>query len=212
MKFDFLLSKIHGITDQSLPGHKAHDDILPVLAQQRKNAFQRDPNPRQSSVAATLFPLTDGEAQILLIERQSYDGVHSGQIGFPGGNVEETDKTLVDTALREMEEEVGILRANPMLIRSISEVYIPPSRFLVHPFLFYLNELPSLVKNEREVEKIIFFPISKLLDDKTVVHGKIRLDNGVFIKTPYFEHEGYQIWGATAMMLSEIKWMLRGVV
>jgi len=104
------------------------------------------------------------------------------------------------------------LRKTPKLIRSISEVYIPPSRFLVHPFLFYLTKLPELSRNEREVQKIIFLPVSKLLDDKLVVQGEIRLNNGVEIKMPYFEHQGHQIWGATAMMLSEIKWMIRGVI
>jgi 8-oxo-dGTP pyrophosphatase MutT (NUDIX family) len=210
MRFDHLLARLNALIDQPLPGEEAHDAILPVLAQQRKIALEQDASPKQSSVAATFFP-KEGEGNILLIQRQSYDGLHSGQIGFPGGKVEDHDKTLVDTALREMEEEVGVLRNNPKLIRSISQVYIPPSRFLVHPFLFYLEELPELTKNEREVENIIFLPLSKLMDDALIVQGKIRLDNGINIKTPYFEHEGHQIWGATAMMLSEIKWMLRGI-
>ena len=211
MRFDHLLNRLHLLPDLPLPGQDAHDDILPFIAKQRKTALQNDESPRLSSVAVTFFPQND-EANILLIERQSYDGVHSGQIGFPGGKVEEEDESLVDTALREMEEEVGVLRKTPKLIRSISEVYIPPSRFLVDPFLFYLTKLPELSRNEREVQKIIFLPVSKLLDDKLVVQGEIRLNNGVEIKMPYFEHQGHQIWGATAMMLSEIKWMIRGVI
>jgi 8-oxo-dGTP pyrophosphatase MutT (NUDIX family) len=210
MRFDYLLARIQALLDQPLPGSEAHDAILPALAQQRKLALDKDKNPKLSSVAATFFP-KEGETHILLIQRQSYDGVHSGQISFPGGKVEERDQNLVETALREMEEEVGVLRNNPKLIRSISQVYIPPSRFLVHPFLFYLEELPKLKKNEREVDNIIFLPLSKLLDDALIVQGKIKLDNGVNLKTPYFEFQGHKIWGATAMMLSEIKWMLKAI-
>jgi len=210
MRFDYLLARIQALLDQPLPGSEAHDAILPALAQQRKLALDKDKNPKLSSVAATFFP-KEGETHILLIQRQSYDGVHSGQISFPGGKVEEHDQNLVETALREMEEEVGVLRNNPKLIRSISQVYIPPSRFLVHPFLFYLEELPKLKKNEREVDNIIFLPLSKLLDDALIVQGKIKLDNGVNLKTPYFEFQEHKIWGATAMMLSEIKWMLKAI-
>lgn len=211
MRFDYLLARSHDLIDQPLPGQQAHDAILSVLAQQRIIAFQQEQNPRQSSVAATVFPL-EGEANIILIKRQSYHGVHSGQISFPGGKVEKEDQSLIDTALREMEEEVGIHREAPKLIRPISQVYIPPSRFLVHPFLFFLEELPPLTENKREVENVIFLPLSKLLDDRLIVNGSIKLNDGIRINSPCFEHEGHQIWGATAMMLSEIKWMLKGIL
>lgn len=208
MKFDELLLKVGDWDRHPLPGVEAHEAILPVLAKEREDAFQRDPEPRISAVAATFFP-KNGLAHLLLIQRQAYIGVHSAQVGFPGGKQEEFDGTLKSTALREMQEEVGVDPSLPIYIGSLSDVYIPPSRFLVHPFVYYIEELPPLVKDPREVKEIIELPLEHLLDDGSIEVGSIKMSNGVAIKTPYFAFDGYQIWGATAMMLSELRQLLK---
>lgn len=208
MRFDFLEQHLEVFEALPLPGVEVHDAILPEVARQRKQALKQDPNPKISAVAATIFP-KNGDASILLIERQPYDGVHSNQVGFPGGKVEEGDLDLKYTALREMHEEVGIDRSLPKHVRSLSQLYIPPSRFLVNPFVFTLDELPELVKDEREVKTILELPVHHLLDDASIEVGKIKTNYGVSIRTPYFVFEGFKIWGATAMMLSELRQLLK---
>jgi 8-oxo-dGTP pyrophosphatase MutT (NUDIX family) len=208
MRFDSFRSQLNQLQGLELPGMDAHDAILPFMAKERKLAFDLDPNPKISSVAATIFPKYE-QAFILLIQRQSYEGVHSDQVGFPGGKREEGDPDLAFTALREMEEEVGVPRNEPILVRSLTQVYIPPSRFLVQPFLYYLNHRPEFIPEEREVSAVIEMPVAHLLSDESVVEGIIKMSNGISIKTPYFEYQGYRIWGATAMMLSELKALLK---
>ena len=210
MRFDFFLDQLDAIKAIDVSADDAHDAILPVMAKERKVAFERDKNPKLSAVAATVFPKQD-EAHLVLIERQSYNGVHSAQIGFPGGKVEEVDSDLEATALREMEEELGIERSSPNYVRSLSHVYIPPSRFLVQPYVYYLEAAPSYVPDEREVSSVIEMPLAHLLDDQNVVNGKIKMSNGIVISTPYFAFEDYKIWGATAMMLSEMKRILEQI-
>lgn len=207
MEFEHFLSRLDAFKAAQTDGNAAHDEILPIRAKEREAAFRNDPDPKVSAVAATIFP-KNNEAHILLIERQAYDGVHSAQVGFPGGKVEQEDASLHETALREMEEEVGIDRNVPLFVRELTHLYIPPSRFLVHPFVYCLMELPPLEKDPREVKEIIHMPLAHLLDANSIVEGKITMSHGVAIKTPYFEFEGFKIWGATAMMLSEMKRLL----
>lgn len=207
MKFDEFGARIDQIRHQDLPGIEAYEKILPAAVRQRLDAQKSDPNPKLSGVAATVYP--DGnEATLILIERQTYKGVHSGQIGFPGGKMELVDKDLMETALREMEEEVGLPKQLPQFVRALSNVYIPPSKFLVHPFLFQLDKMPELNRQEREVKSIIHLPISMLLDDRILKTGYVET-SGYTVKTAYFEMGKHKIWGATAMMLSELKWILK---
>jgi len=210
MRFDHFLNSIELFQSLPLPGVESHDAILPEMTRQRSAALKRDKQPKISAVAATLFPKKD-EAHLLLIERQSYDGVHSNQVGFPGGKVEEEDENLKATSLREMEEEVGVDREAPRFIRELSEVYIPPSRFLVHPFCYWLPEKPLIRKDEREVKEVIELPLSVLMNDDHLVVGKIKMSNGISINTPYFAFNGYKIWGATAMMLSEMRQLFKAI-
>lgn len=207
MNFDQLIARIDQLRALDAPGTEAHERIFPGVAQHRVEAMKKDPDPKLSAVAAILFPAP--EASILLIERQTYDGVHSGQIGFPGGRVEQEDLNLEHTARRETQEEVGIPGESLQLIRPLSEVYIPPSRFLVHPFIFHLSDPPALTLEEREVRSALVMPVSKLLDENTIMQGEIPLQNGLKIKTSYFNHGDKKIWGATAMMLSELKILLQ---
>lgn len=208
MKFDNFIDKIDALRAEQAPGIEAHERIFPEVARHRKEALQKDPNPKMSAVAAIFFPTGD-ETSMLLIERQTYDGVHSGQIGFPGGRVENEDLNLEHTARRETQEEVGIPGETLQLIRPLSEVYIPPSRFLVHPYAFHLGHTPTLELDPREVQSTLVMPVSMLLDDSTVKRGDIPLQGGLKIKTSYFDLDDKKIWGATAMMLSELKILLQ---
>lgn len=181
--------------------------VYPEIAKSRKEALLKNPEPRLCAVAAIFFP-NQGETNFLLIERQTYDGVHSGQIGFPGGKKEEFDFDLEATARRETEEEVGIHFNDPKLIGELSEVYIPPSGFLVRPFLFSLDYTPSLILNPREVQSALSMPVHRLLDESTFEKGVVQTGRGDNIHTSYFQHEGKKIWGATAMMLAELRLLL----
>ena len=173
---------------------------------------------KKAAVTAALYADDNNLVRLILILRNTYNGVHSNQIGFPGGRVEEDDKTLFDTAIRETFEEIGIAVEKNELIRELKEIYIPPSNFNVYPFLVLLNHPPSFVKDDKEVKEIITIDLDSLLNCKitqTLIPVPTKLNelntqNDVLV--PTFKLAGYNVWGATAMMLSEIRDLINDVI
>jgi len=175
-------------------------------------------NSKKAAVTAALYADDNNLVRLILILRNTYNGVHSNQIGFPGGRVEEDDKTLFDTAIRETFEEIGIAVEKNELIRELKEIFIPPSNFNVYPFLVLLNHPPSFVKDDKEVKEIITIDLDSLLNCKitqTLIPvptklNEINTQNDVLV--PTFKLAGYNVWGATAMMLSEIRDLINDVI
>jgi 8-oxo-dGTP pyrophosphatase MutT (NUDIX family) len=163
---------------------------------------------RKGAVLILLYPHGDKINTVLTL-RPSYDGVHSGQVSFPGGKLDPEDESLAAAALREAEEEVGLNRNEVTLIGNLTDLYIPPSNFLVSPFVGIMDKKPVLTKNEREVEKIIEVPITYFLDES--IKGKKMITPREFVsfEAPYYDVEGHTVWGATAMMLSEMMEVIR---
>lgn len=158
---------------------------------------------RKGGVLALFYP-SNGTIYIVFIKRNEYPGVHSGQISFPGGGWEEGDKDMVATALREAEEEIGVDRLEVTPIGNLTELFIPPSNFLVTPVVGYANERPDFSPDPEEVDRILEVSLDELLDKKTMQEQEITIFPDVRIKVPCFYIEGCVIWGATAMMLSEL--------
>lgn len=170
----------------------------------RIKMLKANPNPRQSAIMVLIYNKNQ-EAHFALIERPTYDGVHSGQIAFPGGSMDKEDENLEVTAFRELYEEVGV-KNNIKIMGSLSEVYIPPSKFLVTPFIGVSQEAPEFVKDDFEVEQIIEVPVSMLFDDSIIKKGSVKVgQNNLTMKVPYFDIYGHMVWGATAIILSEFK-------
>tara|TARA_Y100000389_G_scaffold197520_1_gene232261 strand:- start:77 stop:733 length:657 start_codon:yes stop_codon:yes gene_type:complete len=172
---------------------------------------------KKAAVIAALYE-DDDKVRLILILRNTYNGVHSNQIGFPGGRVEVYDKTLFDTAIRETHEEIGVRVQKNELIRELQEIYIPPSNFNVYPFLVILNHPPSFVKDDKEVKEVITIDLESLLSCKitqTDIPIPAKLNELITqndVEVPTFKLAGYNVWGATAMMLSEIKDLINDVI
>jgi 8-oxo-dGTP pyrophosphatase MutT (NUDIX family) len=174
----------------------------------RNKWLATNPTPRLSAVMILIYN-KNNHAHIALIERPKYEGVHSGQIALPGGSKDPEDSNLQVTALRELYEEVGIT-GNVTVLGKLSDVYIPPSKFLVTPFIGVLNAVPNFIKDDFEVEQIIETPISLLFNDDIIKNGNVHIgvDNTNF-KAPYFNVFGHKVWGATAIILSEFKALMK---
>ncbi|KKO00349.1 hypothetical protein LCGC14_0127670 [marine sediment metagenome] len=169
-------------------------------------------NPRKAAVMALFYPTVNQNTNLLLILRKTYEGVHSNQVGFPGGKAEKSDDGLLTTALRETHEEVGVRPNDVTLVKQISEIFIPPSNFIVQPYIgLYKNPKP-FVKQDTEVELILEVPIVDFLDENKVVSKKLTTSYAKDFEVPAFELNGYIVWGATAMMLNEIKELLKQVL
>ena len=161
---------------------------------------------------AVFYPDKTDRTNLILILRKTYRGIHSNQVGFPGGRLEIFDKNLKHTALRETEEEVGIPKAEVQVVKRLTKLYIPPSNFWVYPYVGLLEKTPILIPQETEVEKILEINIDELLDDRSLIQQKLSTSYAENIEVPAFSLSGQVVWGATAMMLSELKELLKEVL
>ncbi len=212
MDFSDFLDLIPLIKNEILPGEQAHQKMSPPeRIGIMKNIDLQAKNPKQAAVMMLFYPRNE-KTQLILIIRNSYPGVHSAQIAFPGGKVETYDDSLTDTALRETEEEVGISASQINIVCAFSSVYIPPSNFMAHPFLGYSTEELIFRPDPSEVAGIIELPLEHLLDDANAVIEKMATSYSDAIDVPAFIINEHRVWGATAMMLGELKDVLKRVI
>ena len=201
--FEELVPKIK---KSSLPGIDSQFKLAPSIRKKLGKEINIDErNPNIAAVLSLLFPDAMGEMQMVFMLRKTYKGVHSNQIGFPGGKVEVEDTNLEATALRETYEEIGVCSTEITVLKELTDVYIPPSNFLVKPFLGILKRRPEYILEEKEVERLIEIPLKSILSDKFIASEIITTSYANEIEVPIFKFDDEVIWGATAMMLSEIK-------
>jgi 8-oxo-dGTP pyrophosphatase MutT (NUDIX family) len=165
---------------------------------------------RKSGVLALMYMYQEA-LHLVFMQRATYEGVHSGQVSFPGGRVDPGDSDLVFTALRESQEELGIIPEGVQVIGQLSPLYIPPSNFLVYPTVGYMDRRPDFVPSAREVAKVIEVELAHLLRPEVRQQPTIRLTKDLRMRVPAFIVDGYIIWGATAMMLNELLYLIREV-
>lgn len=203
MLFVDFLNLTPKITQTELPSQAAHIKMAPLerIQSLREGLLPKDP--RNSAVLILFYP--KGEAtHFILIQRNTYAGIHSAQISFPGGK-QEPGESFTETAIREANEEIGIAPNEIEIIMQFTKLYIPPSNFMVYPFLGISQQQPVFVPNPTEVEKIIEVPLETFLDDGIVINTPVNASYRDNIVVPAFNIDGHVVWGATAMILSELK-------
>lgn len=189
---------------QPLPGYEAQRKMMSVL---RPDASQAPENARQSGVLLLLYP-TSTDIKLVLIERSIDGGVHSGQLAFPGGKKEETDIDIIATALREANEEISLKQEQVSVLGRLSSLYIPVSNFVVNPVVAICDAEPTLVASDYEVANILRLSIHKLFEKKEMVQVSASGGNLNIRTIAYMLDNGKFVWGATAMILSELETML----
>lgn len=142
-----------------------------------------------------------------LIQRPTYDGVHSGQVAFPGGRMEDGDENLIRTALRESREEIGVEEQDVNVVGELSHFFVSASNHLVKPVIGFHRAIPQFVPDNREVEVVIEAPLTELLS-QAVTMKEVHTSRGYSITSASFLFDNRVVWGATAMMLAELKRIL----
>ena len=193
---------------QPLPGKRAHKELAPY-----RNEIELDfknKNPKIASTLLLIYP-RDGETFFCLIERQEYEGTHSNQISFPGGK-NESGESIKETALRETKEEIGVDPISINIIGKLTQVYVPPSNFFIHPFVGYCDFTPSFKANDREVKRIIEINIEDLFKKDVIKFKKMsfKKNSGALnFNVPYLDLNNEIVWGATSVILNEFRKLLQ---
>ncbi len=201
-----IVKKLLSFSNRPLPGAEAHKLMAPE-GRGVSDLNKIDINAsKKAGVLALLFEQED-KTKLVLTLRKSYPGVHSNQVSLPGGKMERSDADYKHTALRETNEEIGVKPENITIIGGLSPLYIPPSNFLVYPYMGFLQGPIEFIPEEKEVEKIFTVDLEHLIDASFMVQQKIQV-RGFNMVVPTFQLEGHTIWGATAMILSELRQIL----
>ncbi|MEZ0007760.1 8-oxo-dGTP pyrophosphatase MutT (NUDIX family) [Flavobacterium sp. 28YEA47A] len=212
MDFQAFLKYLPKIEKETLPAVEAHVKLASFerISALLNQSYDRE-GLRNAAVMMLAYP-KNSKAYLALILRNASTGVHSSQIALPGGKVEPEDINLEATALRETFEEIGVLPERIQVVRAFSEVYIPPSRFLVFPFLGVSQNELTFDPSPDEVAKMIELPLEDLLDDSNLTVVPLKTSYSDEIEVPAFDLQGYIVWGATAMMLNELKETIKRVL
>ena len=205
---NILIENIIEKLKQPLPGLSAHLELAPY-----RNEIELDfknKNPKIASTLLLLYP-KDGETFFCLIERQEYEGTHSNQISFPGGK-NESGESMKETALRETNEEIGVDPISINIIGELTQVFVPPSNFLIHPFVGYCDFTPDFKASEREVKRIIEVNIKDLFKKDVIRIKKMsfkKSSRNVDFEVPYLDLNNKIVWGATSVILNEFRKILQ---
>ena len=205
--FQKFINQLKTSLKENLPGLNAQLTMAPATRQEELRRLANTGNARQSAVLVFFYPV-NGETKLVFIKRPVDLSVHSGQVAFPGGQVEKEDKDLVATALREANEEVNIDPAKVTVVGALSKLHIPPSNFDVYPFIGFSAERPEFKGNE-EVGRILEIDVEELLNPDTKTTKTIHHRLGKLVDVPCYFVENEIIWGATAMMVGELLEVIR---
>ncbi len=210
--FDKWISSLALRMEKGLPGNEAHIKMAPLNRKSLSDTEFSNTSYRTAAVLALIVPdPINSNPRIVLIERSEGPVSHSGQISFPGGK-REGDEDLLATALREANEELGIQANQVSLLGGLTSLYIPPSNFLVHPFLGYMNEIPEFILSVAEVKRVLLLPILSFLDQENISIEIFKSSNGTAVEAPIYRIDDVTIWGATAMMIAEISSLINSEI
>ena len=211
--YTHFIAKIkNNLQNPILPGLESQIKMAPITrlkeisrrfesSTENKELLKNNP-PRKSAVLILFYPI-DGKPHIAMIKRAADNSVHSRQVSFPGGKIEESDDSLIHTALREANEEVGINSIDVHIIGGLTKLYIPPSNFDVYPIVGFTDSRPEFITNE-EVEHLIEVDFESLSNPQTRTKKTIPLVEGKEAEVPCYYIQNEIIWGATAMIISEL--------
>jgi len=206
MQFEEHIQKIKNSLLKPLPGEPAQYLMAPGERKSKSVYLSDHVNYRSSSVLILLYPDKSGQPSTLLIQRPGNQGVHSGQIAFPGGKIE-AGETSEGAALREANEEVGVSPEQISIIGELTSLYIPVSNFLVHPFIGTSTVTPEFIPSPDEVQALLPATIGQLL---LMPVGEMPFKTSYgSLNAPYFDFQGKPIWGATAMIISEFRELIQ---
>ena len=193
---------------EPLPSWDAHEKLSPPYREKYDLELIKRTNPRVASVLIMLYENDYGDIEFPITMRVSYDGEHSHQFSLPGGQFEEQDISLDQTAIRETVEELGVFDEDIEVIKQLSEIFIPPSNFIVYPFIGVHHGTPNFMPDESEVEYVIPLDLEAFLQAEPETF--IKEFSGHQVEIPgYNIGDDEFIWGATAMILEEFKDVLK---
>ncbi len=198
-----LLLQIKKEIENGLPGVDAQNKFSPITTESKYRSAPDDH--KKACVMGLIYP-EGNELRMAFIERtfSHPDDKHGGQISFPGGKLEEDDDTYLIGALREVEEEIGIPPEQISVLGQLTDLYVFASNFMVYPFVGYMEHAPSFVPQESEVASIVSFPIDRLLEADIIDTKDLKVRNHMLKDVPYYKLNQHVLWGATAMITSEI--------
>ena len=196
------LVKLSSALIEDLPGEAAQFRMAPMARKRLSEMPLGDESIRKAAVMIPLF--RSGEQDCLLLTvRSTYEGVHSGQVSFPGGKFDENENDPIKVALREMEEEVGIKADQVQIIGMLSPLYIPVSKMHVQPVIAWVHDAKWMA-NTYEVAQLLEVPILHFLQTNVIKKKSMEFRHGMPVDVPYFDIQGHVVWGATAMIISEL--------
>ena len=185
-----------------LPGPEAQRRLAPA-GRALLTLAEMPEQTRSGGVLALLYPAPENDRVMCVLTRRT-DGVatHKGQISFPGG-ARESGEDLVETALRETYEEMGVASDSIRVVGRLTPLYVPASGFSIHPFVGWIDRRPSFRPDPREVAEIIEIPLS-ILRNPAIVVREIWTLRGREVEVPFYAIDAHKVWGATAMILAEL--------
>lgn len=208
MDLDNLIEYLSKRLQQPMPGMEASKLMFPTIANGTRIKMEHDETAREGGVMILLYQ--DGDTvRFPIIQRPIYPGVHSGQMALPGGKSEPEDVDLIETSLRETEEEIGVPAADVQIVGSLSSFYVAVSNFQILPVIGVIRRVPQFVPQESEVADIISADVKHLISADYLKEKEMVVSGGVTLQSPYFHLEGRTVWGATSMMLNEFKSILK---
>jgi 8-oxo-dGTP pyrophosphatase MutT (NUDIX family) len=205
------LSDLQLELSKELPGNSAHMEMISYSRSSAEVIRKLQVTPKESAVLIMLYK-ENNEWFFPLIKRNEYNGVHSKQIGLPGGKFEKEDGNLEQTSIRETKEELGVDPRSIKIVGSLTEVYIPPSNFLVKPYIGILSDFKGFVPDQIEVNRVLTSSLNSLLRLPIKKTERYVKDGEFSAQVSSYIIDNEVVWGATGMILNEFKTIIKNLI